>query len=351
MSGMFFGTNQIKKIFYGNTEIKKVYNGNTEVWSGDDPFITLKSDTQFTVYHKPAAAGEINNGTLQYSTDKTSWTNWNVSSASSSSTTISSSASGYLYLRQLNGTKFGRTLQFENATNLEIIGDIRTLLNYENFANITICSNACFRNMFKSNTFLVNADKLKILFSVYENNSLFAMFYGCSNLITTPEMCDCQIKDNAVCQMFYNCSNIIKTPKNLRFTTITKSASYYPPCQSVFSGCTKLETVVPITVTSISTPSTTDFASMYYKCTSLKQVNALYVTNITNAVFGQMYNQSNIKVFSSSGSGHTKTWRLPYTGTATGTTAQNLMFYNTGGDVRDITPNTTYYIEDNIEIV
>jgi len=35
MSGMFFGTNQIKKIFYGNTEIKKVYNGNVEVWSAN----------------------------------------------------------------------------------------------------------------------------------------------------------------------------------------------------------------------------------------------------------------------------------------------------------------------------
>ena len=61
------------------------------------------------------------------------------------------------------------------------------------------------------------------------------------------------------------------------------------------------------------------------------------------------YNCTSLQVYSSSGTGHTKAWRIPTSGSASSYTSQSNMFYNCPGSYTTktrVSLNTTFYTQN-----
>lgn len=71
---------------------------------------------------------------------------------------------------------------------------------------------------------------------------------------------------------------------------------------------------------------------MFYGCTSLTTAPALPATTLAMDCYaGMFYNCISLQVHSFSGTGHTKAWRIPTSGSASSYTSQSDMFYNCTG--------------------
>ena len=89
---------------------------------------------------------------------------------------------------------------------------------------------------------------------------------------------------------------------------------------------------------------------MFYNCTSLTTAPALPATALENGCYQSMFgNCISLQVYSSSGTGHTKAWRIPTSGSASSYISQSRMFYNCPGSYKsnsDVSLNTTFYTQN-----
>lgn len=111
-------------------------------------------------------------GTVEYSTDKNTWSTWDGSEISS--------ANKKLYLRGKNNTTFYTSsgVKFVLSAKAGCYGNINTLLDYENPP--TALATNCYRSMFQDCTSLTTAPELPattLAVSCYQS-----MFYGCTSL-------------------------------------------------------------------------------------------------------------------------------------------------------------------------
>lgn len=125
---------------------------------------------------------------------------------------------------------------------------------------------------------VVNADKLLIPFKSIEYNGyavdgLAYMFYGCSNLITAPELPATNIDTNCYRYMFAHCINLIAAPKILPATQLADLCYY-----SMFYNCSSL-TTAPELPAKVLTQFC--YGSMFYKCSSLNYIKCLATSNIS----------------------------------------------------------------------
>ena len=356
--------------------------GNILWKSGPDLFVTLKevNGNVFQLSHNKTTDNGVsytNDGDLQYSTDKSTWTSWNYDNATASSE-ITSNANGEIYLRQSGGTRFARRLIISTSNvNVKPIGDARLLVDYTNYENVQP-SKAMFLQAFQGNTTIYDARELLLPFTSASESMFSNMFASCTNLQYAPiELLLSTINDSGCNRMFYNCQSLLVAPK-MTTASVTGSYSLYymfdfcssltlPPqdlviasgslgssaCSAMFYGCTSLTKCVPITYSGTLTRySSYHFSNMYYGCTSLTQVNKILITALLGNSCNAMYRNSSIKLYNSSSGTHTQAYRVPFSGTGSaGSNALKDMFLGTGGDVTTPTINTTYYIDNSIEIV
>ena len=115
----------------------------------------------------------------------------------------------------------------------------------------------------------------------------------------------------------------------------------------MFNGCKSL-TTAPVL------PATTLANSCYYNifayCTSLTTAPVLPATTLARYCYSYMFNGcTSLQVYSSSGTGHTKAWRIPTSGSASSYTSQSNMFYNCPGSYTSssiVDLNTTFYTQN-----
>ena len=232
------------------------------------------------------------NGTLEYSTDATTWSTWN-------GTEISSSGNN-LYLRGTGNTKISGSSQnfkfvFTGADTLRIAceGNIENLLDYETVTTggHPTMTNNCYSNLFN----------------------------GCTNLTTAPELPATTLKNSCYSDMFSGCTSLTVAPQ-LPATTLGDNCY-----TSMFKGCTYL-TIVPELPATILTSFC--YRNMFYGCTNIK---------LSETQTGE----------------YQTAYRIPTSGT--GTTGSNSllsMFTNTGGTFTGTpTINTTYYLSTSNFIV
>ena len=331
----------ISKIYKGTAELTnvlKIYKGSELIYekqSGPPAYLTFQSPSPFTL--------NVNNstknwdGTLEYSTDTTTWSTW-------SGTTTLSSINNKLYLRGSNNTLItGTTSDYKwilTGTNIDCIGNIENLLDYVTVTNgnhptmadycyyymfdgctslttapelpATTLANYCYRNMFNGCTGLTTAPSLPAL--NLADNCYRNMFRGCTGLTTAPSLPALNLADYCYASMFYGCTSLTTAP-SLPATTLADYCYYY-----MFDGCTSLTTApeLPATTMVISC-----YNSMFARCTGLK-------------------------VSTTKTGSYQYAWRIPTSGT--GTTASNwnyTMLQSTGGTFKsNPTINTTYYVEN-----
>ena len=166
------------------------------------------------------------NGTVEYSTDRTTWTTWDGTAIPSNNKK--------LYLRGSGNTTFWTSngARFVLSAKAGCSGNLNTLLEHSNPPK-TLNADGCYRNMFRSCTNLTTAPELPA--TTLASNCYFGMFNGCTNLTTTPEL-----------------------------PAITLASNCY---RSMFNGCTKLTTAPELPATTLASSC---YQNMFYECRAFK---------------------------------------------------------------------------------
>ena len=192
-----------------------------------------------------------------------------------------------------------------NNSPVNCTGDIRTLIDYEDYANANT-SDARFCKLFNMNTALRTAPSLpaktlasscyygmfKYCSSLTTSPELPAetlasscyqeMFWGCSSLTTAPELPAETLTSNCYDGMFYNCSALTEAPKLPAETLV--SGCY----KEMFSYCTSLTTAPKLPAKSLADNC---YNEMFSYCTSLTNLPELpdYFEFLATSCFKGMF--------------------------------------------------------------
>ena len=256
------------------------------------PYLTFSSPKSFTLAVKDATKHW--DGTLEYSTDTTTWSTWDGTTALSSAT---SGSDNVMYLRGTGNTVItGNNSNYRwvlTGSKVKSIGSIENLLDYatvESGAHPTMAQ-YCY----------------------------YSMFYKCTSLTQAPALPATTLTEGCYAYMFQGCTGLTQAPA-LPATTLANNCYAY-----MFKSCTALTQIPALPATTLATQC---YRSMFYGCTGLK---------LSATQTGE----------------YTVEYRIPSSGA--GTTATNAltdMFASTGGTFTG-TPeiNTMYYLSNTNTIV
>lgn len=158
----------------------------------------------------------------------------------------------------VNGTNYSK-ISFDDAdVNVACTGDIRTLLDYENYENVATWY-ARFCSLFNGCTQLTAAPELpaeKLAVYCYAN-----MFRECTSLEKAPDLPAMTLAPNCYQWMFYGCIKLKEAPK-------LEARSLERGCYNgMFSGCTSLTTAPDLPATKLAISC---YTSMFNKCSKLE---------------------------------------------------------------------------------
>ena len=277
------------------------------------PYLSFIGNEDFTL--KTYNTTKNWDGTLEYSTDASTWNTWNG--------TEISSVGSKLYLRGTGNTKItgdssNYRFVFTGTSTLKIAckGNIENLLDYE-----TISAGG-HPNM--------------------ATDCYSSMFFSCTSLTTAPTLPATTLANNCYRSMFFSCTSLTTAPK-LPATTLADSCY-----GSMFNRCTSLTTVPKLPATTLADNC---YRSMFFGCTSLTTASELPATTLAEYCYNSMFkNCSSVKLSTTQTGEYQTAYRIPKSGT--GTTAWNAlndMFTNTGGTFTG-TPsiNITYYTSNTV---
>ena len=361
-----------------------------------EPYLAFSSPSSFTL--KVNDATKHWDGTLEYSTDTSTWSTWD------GTTTLSSATSGsnnVLYLRGTGNTVItGSKSNYRwvlTGSDIACIGNIENLLDYatvESGANPTMASycygymfngctgltqapdlpattlaSSCYRFMFRDCTSLAQAPALPA--TTLADHCYYSMFNGCTSLTQAPALPATTLADYCHDSMFRGCTSLTQAP-DLPATTLAKYCyqSMFYNCtsltqapdlpattltdycyQSMFSGCTSLTQAPALPATTLASNC---YYYMFYGCTGLTNAPALPATTLASNCYRFMFRGcTKIKLSSTKTGEYTVAYRIPTTGTGTtATKALDSMFGSTGGTFTG-TPsiNTTYYLSNTNTVV
>ena len=336
---VYLGSNPIS-VYGGGVSIK---DSGQYVWAKYEvavPYLSFIGNGEFTL--KTANTTKNWDGTLEYSTDKSTWNTWD-------GTEISSSGSK-LYLRGIGNTKISvestedYRFVFTGTDALKIAckGNIENLLDYNTVTtgNHPTMAYSCYAAMFWGCTSLTSAPELPA--TTLAERCYAGMFNGCTSLTTAPELPATNLAELCYNGMFYGCTSLTTAPI-LPATTLAGNCY-----TSMFNGCTLLTTVPELPATTLAFGC---YADMFNGCTSLTTVPELSATTLAEVCYYDMFNGcTKIKLSTTQTGEYQTTYRIPTSGTgATATNALTNMFTSTGGTFTG-TPeiNTTYYTSNTV---
>ena len=243
------------------------------------PYLTFKSPNSFTLNVQDTTKHW--DGTLEYSTDTSTWSTWN------GTTTLSSSTSGrnnVLYLRGTGNTKItGSSEQYKwvlTGSDIKCSGNIENLLDYATVeaGNHPTMASYCYFYMFNGCTSLTQAPALPT--TTLATNCYAYMFQDCTALTQAPALPATTLADWCYSNMFNGCTALTQASA-LPATTLADW------CYSnMFFGCTSLTQAPTLPATTLAIGC---YNGMFYKCTALTQAPALPATTLTEACYSSMF--------------------------------------------------------------
>ena len=185
---------------------------------------------------------------------------------------------------------------------VDCTGDIRTLIDYENYANANT-TNARFCKLFW-NTPLRTAPSLPA--QSLASRCYRYMFSGCTLLATAPELPAESLASHCYEYMFNNCHALTKAPalpaktlasscysgmfsdcKALATAPKLPAQSLASSCyQNMFYGCTSLTTAPELPADLLASSC---YQNMFYGCTSLTTAPELFVSELVNYCYAGMF--------------------------------------------------------------
>ena len=160
---------------------------------------------------------------------------------------------------------------------VDCTGDIRTLIDYENYANANT-NNARFCKLFLWNTELRTAPSLSA--QSLADYCYYEMFNGCTALTTAPELPAKTLANNCYEYMFSDCTALTTAPE-LRAETLAESC-----CLEMFSGCSKLTTAPALPAQSLAKSC---YQGMFKNCTSLTTAPTLPAETLAVGCYLEMF--------------------------------------------------------------
>lgn len=204
--------------------------------------------------------------TVEVSTDKVTWTSYTTTTSGVTLATLNSGQK--LYVRGNNSSYGGSTSKYSNFTttgNFDVEGNIMSLLYGDDFASkTTYPATYTFVRLFDSSK-VVNAKNLILPATTATGRCYYAMFSGCTRMITAPKLPAKTLGTYCYYGMFYNTA-ITEAPE-LPATTL-KTYCYY----RMFRGCTGL-TKSPVLPAKTLTGSC--YYQMFWQCSNLNHVTML----------------------------------------------------------------------------
>jgi len=304
----------------------------------EGPWLTFSSPEPFTlaVYN----ATKNWDGTLEYSTDTTTWTVWD------GTTTLTSGAGNKVCLRGTGNTRItyiGKSARWVcNGQSISCTGDIRTLLDYSDPQN-TSMQESCYNSMFYGCTSLVSAPELPA--TTLADGCYDSMFYGCTSLASAPELPATTLAAYCYFNMFGKCTSLVSAPE-LPATKLAGSCYY-----RMFADCTSL---VSAPALSAATLPGSCYSYMFYGCTSLLILPIIKAATLNSYSCSYMfYGCTRIKISEQESTEYYNTYKLPTSPVSIiwfGNKCFDNMFTNTGGLFTGSPPQqaTTYYTANEV---
>lgn len=225
---------------------------------------------------------------LQYKKNDGEWTPFTSSTAG---TNINVVAGDKVMFRGNNAQYGVNTTNYNtfsgSTAGFTLQGNIMSLINSENFANLTTLESAyTFVYLFRGCTGLTNASKLALPATALTEGCYISMFFGCTSLTKAPELPATTLTTSCYAYMFQGCSSLTTAPA-LPATTLAES------CYSeMFRGCTRLRTAPALPATALTIGC---YYHMFRSCTSLTTAPELpAATLVSNCYFRMFYECSKL---------------------------------------------------------
>lgn len=339
---MSYNLTTMQSIYHGQDEIVEIsYNGSLvyQKSSGPDytePFYVenISNDVETLSIARSSSSAPIL--TIEYSTDKTTWQTLGTTSITALTYTLQ--PDDKVYLRCNTDEGWGATGTDGSSNRIsgcsKVGGNIMSLIYGSNFtgSETTFKNNTyqTFRSLFDSDTVLEDAQYLLLPAPALVPSCYRAMFGGCTNLMTAPELPATNLAEYCYRYMFtgtkitvapalpattlatgcyyqmFHRTGIIVAPV-LPATTLADECYYF-----MFKECTSLTTAPELPATTLASycyvsmflgctslttaptlPATTlvgyCYQSMFYGCTSLTAAPALLATTLTSGCYRQMF--------------------------------------------------------------
>ena len=254
-------------------EAGRLYTGSVKMSEVVIPYITFEAASTQTF--KMSRGYEK----LEYSLDNgKSWSALN-------SAEVSFGAGKKMLLRGKSslGTN-GGTISFgDKSVKVACSGDIRTLVDYEEYATVSTVS-ANFVRLFSGCSQLTSAPELPA--TTLAQSCYSHMFYGCSSLTKAPALPATTLASGCYSYMFRDCNSLTEVPA-LPATTLASSCY-----EAMFSSCSSLTEAPALPATTLVTYC---YVNMFSSCSSLTEAPALPATKmVQNCYYGMFSDCSSL---------------------------------------------------------
>ena len=153
------------------------------------------------------------------------------------------------------------------------------IINCGNILKATTLSQYCYSNMFYGCSYLVTPPELPAM--TLDDNCYEYMFRGCSSLTTGPELPATTLAWDCYCYMFSGCTSLTTAPE-LPATTLVGDCYCY-----MFQSCSKLTTAPELPATKLGDNC---YYGMFKGCMSLIVPPKLPATTLSYRCYGDMFN-------------------------------------------------------------
>ena len=282
---------------YGGTEPTKesdeTYNYTFNGWlpeispaNGNVDYVAQFTATEipqvenFVTFRAEQAGSTINlaqlrsNYTLEYSTDKLTWTEVGTTMTFANLTNVGDE----VYVRgKITGNSSGKNMRFGMTGKIAAYGNCNALLDYEDM-EAPFKYDLSGYQMFYNCTSLTKAPELPA--TTLAKECYKEMFYGCTGLTTAPVLPATTLAEGCYNSMFYNCTSLTTAP-------VLPATTLAPYCySSMFSYCSALTTAPVLPVTTLAEGC---YNSMFQSCSTLTAAPELPATTLAAGCYNSMF--------------------------------------------------------------
>ena len=144
-------------------------------------------------------------------------------------------------------------------------------------------SNYCIASLFNGNTNLVNAENLSLCCIKTRQNCYYAMFAGCTSLLTPPAINTGDAVYQSFMSMFSGCTSLEYGPNLTSIKTFAQSA-----VRAMFNNCTSMRTI-NFNFPESENMSTYSFYQMFRNCSNLELSPVLPAKTLKTGCYYQMF--------------------------------------------------------------